>query len=106
MDSSEPYDESLVRKLKGLRKFSTITLKCGFTTDQKLFDWYKSIADGKTAAACKRLVIVLMDEAAGKKTRVLATEAWPSKYRPSDINGKSNEVYIETLELTNEGLEH
>ena len=65
---SEPFDESLVRKLQGLRKFSTITMKRGFTTDQKLFDWYKSIADGKTAAACKRLVIVLMDEASGKKS--------------------------------------
>lgn len=103
---SEPYDESLVRKLKGLRKFSTITLKRGFSTDQKLFDWYKSIADGKIAAAFKRVVIALTDETSGKEKRVLATQAWPSKYRPSDINAKSNEVYIETLELTNEGIEH
>lgn len=95
----------LVRKLLGLRKFSTITLKRGFTTDRRLFDWYKSIADGKTAAARKKVVIVLEDEAGTNKARFVVTEAWPSKYHPSDFNVKSNEVFIETLELTADGLD-
>ena len=46
-----------------------------------------------------------MDEAGADKARFVVTEAWPIKYDPSDLNGKGNEVFIELLELVNEGIE-
>ena len=35
-----------VRKLVGLRKFSNITLKRGYTKNRELWDWYGKIANG------------------------------------------------------------
>ena len=29
---------------------------------------------------------------------------WPSKYDPADLNAKGNDIAIETLEITHEGL--
>ena len=34
------------RKLTGLRKFSNITLKRGFTDNKELWDWYRNILNG------------------------------------------------------------
>ncbi len=31
--------------------------------------------------------------------------AWPCKITWSDLNAKNNEVFIETMELANEGIE-
>ena len=39
------------------------------------------------------------------KARFVVSEAWPTKYDPSDLNAKGNEVLIEVLELVNEGIE-
>jgi phage tail-like protein len=33
------------------------------------------------------------------------SEAWPVKYDPGDLNAKGNDVFIELLELVNEGVE-
>jgi phage tail-like protein len=51
------------------------------------------------------VVIVVKDEAGGDRARFVITEAWPVKYDPSDLNAKGNEVFIEVLELCNEGIE-
>ena len=45
------------------------------------------------------------DETGADKARFVVNRAWPMKYDPSDLNGKGNEVFIETLELCNEGIE-
>ena len=47
----------------------------------------------------------MQDDAGADKARFVVTDAWPTKYDPSDLSGKGNEVYIELLELVNEGIE-
>src|SRR3954452_1300894 len=49
-----------VRKLTGLRKFSNITLKRGYTTNGDLWKWRRNILDGKTDR--RNGSIVLLDE--------------------------------------------
>jgi phage tail-like protein len=49
--------------------------------------------------------IIVIDESGADKASFLVSEAWPTKYDPSDLNGKGNEVFIELLELVNEGIE-
>ncbi len=44
------------------------------------------------------------DEAGQDKAAWELTKAWPCKYDPTDLNGKGNEVAIDTLELCNEGI--
>jgi phage tail-like protein len=98
-------DPMHVRKLSGLTKYGNITLKWGVTESMELFEWHKAIVDGQIANNRKQVAIVVVDEAGSDKARFVVSEAWPMKYDPSDLNAKGNEVFIELLELVNEGIE-
>ncbi|HYU34437.1 MAG TPA: phage tail protein [Thermoanaerobaculia bacterium] len=91
------------RKLPGLNKYSNITLKLGMTDDAELWDWRKKAITGKVER--KNGSIVLLDEAGEEKLRWNFREAWPTKWTGPSFNATGNEVAIETLEITHEGLE-
>ncbi len=91
------------RKLTGLRKPGTITLKRGWTKDQALWDWYKKVIEGKTQRLSGS--IVLLDEARQPAMRWKFRAGLPSKWVGPALNAKGNEVAIETLEITHEGVE-
>ena len=106
IDYREGNEPTHVRKLSGLNKYGNITLKYGVTTDSiQLFNWHKKIVEGQVASNRKKVTIVVMDETGADKARFVVSEAWPVKYDPSDLNAKGNEVFIESLELVNEGME-
>ena len=54
--------------------------------------------------ARRTVVIRVQNEAGEDKAAFEVFKAWPCKYDPSDLNGKGNEVAIDTLELCNEGI--
>lgn len=99
----EGTEPTHVRKLPGLTKFGNVTLKRGITDSLELFNWHKEIASGVVNR--KQIAIIIQDESGQDKARFVVSEAWPVKYDPSDLNAKGNEVFIETLELANEGVE-
>ena len=101
----EGGDSSSVRKLPGQSKVSDITLKRGITDSLDIWNWHKEILAGQIQSNRKQVIIVVQDEAGSDKARFVVTEAWPTKYDPSDLNGKGNEVMIELLEFANEGIE-
>ncbi|MDB5693509.1 MAG: phage tail protein [Alphaproteobacteria bacterium] len=101
----EGTEPSHVRKLTGLTKYGNITLKWGVTNSTELYDWHKKIVAGQVQSNRKAVKIIVMDEAGVDQASFLVSEAWPTKYDPSDLNGKGNEVFIEVLELVNEGIE-
>ena len=105
IDYREGTEPTHVRKLPGLTKFGNITLKRGVTDSQAIYNWHKAIMDGKIGENRKSIAIIVIDEAGGDRARFVISEAWPTKYDPSDLNGKGNEVFIEVLELVNEGIE-
>lgn len=94
--------EPQVRKLQGLRKHSNITLKRGYTDDSRLSDWHSQVKEGKFSKA--EASVVLLDESGKPIQWWKVSQAWPAKYDPGQLNSKSNEVAIQTLELSNEGL--
>jgi len=94
-----------VRKLPGLHKFGNVTLKRGVTGSLELYDWYRQVLNGQIAAARRRVVVVVADETGADQARFVVQEAWPIKYEPSALNAQGGEVFIETLELANEGIE-
>jgi len=107
VDYREGTDPPHVRKLSGLTKYGTITLKWGVTVGASaldLFKWHKAVSAGEPDQR-KQVAIVVQDESGADKARFVVSEAWPTKYDPSDLNAKGNEVFIEVLELTNEGIE-
>lgn len=105
IDYREGTEATHVRKLPGLTKYGNITLKRGVTDSQVIWQWHKDILDGKIGEKRKTVSITVIDEAGKDKARFVVAEAWPTKYDPSDLNAKGNEVFIELLELVNEGIE-
>jgi len=105
IDYREGTDPPLVRKLSGLTKYGNITLKRGITDSLELFGWHQQIVQGGLDNGRKRVIIVVQDETGQDKVRFVVTDAWPVKYDPGDLVAKGNEVFIELLELANEGIE-
>jgi phage tail-like protein len=102
----EGNELTTVRKLKGLNKYGNITLKWGLTDSIELSNWHRMVVDDATplSAARRTVVIRVQNEAGEDKAAWEVTRAWPTKYNPTDLNGKGNEVAIESLELANEGI--
>lgn len=105
VDYREGTDPSHVRKLDGLTKYGNITLKWGVTTSMDLYNWHKAIVAGQIQSNRKNVAIVVQDESGADKARFTVSEAWPVKYQPSALNGKGAEVFVEQLDLANEGFE-
>ena len=105
IDYREGTDPPHVRKLSGLTKYGNITLKRGITDSLELFGWHQQVVQGGLDSGRKRVVIVVQDETGQDKARFVVTDAWPVKYDPGDLVAKGNEVFIELLELANEGIE-
>jgi len=93
-----------VRKLPGLIKYGNLTLKWGITDSLALYDWRKMVEQGKTKDARRNIAVILMDEEGNAASRWEFAEAWPSKYDAPDLDGKGNDVAVETLEIVHEGM--
>ena len=101
----EGTDPLTLRKLAGLTKYGNITLKWGLADAQEIWDWRKLVIDGKMAEARRNGAIVVLDTEGNEVVRWNFINGWPSKYDPADLNAKGNDVAIETLEITHEGLD-
>jgi len=106
VDYREGDDKTMtIRKLAGLNKFSSITLKRGITDDMQLWNWRKQVMQGKMEGARKSGAIILMDDEGNDKSRWEFKEGWPSKWTGPSFNATSNDVAIDTLEIVHEGLD-
>ncbi|MFL6550882.1 MAG: phage tail protein [Povalibacter sp.] len=101
----EGSDRGAIRKLAGLTKHGNVTLKRGLTLSLDLYNWHRQIVTGAVANNRRNLVIVLQDESGTDQVRFLVRDAWPVKYEVGNLNATGNEVFIELLELVNEGVE-
>jgi phage tail-like protein len=101
-EGNEPKHE---RALSGLNKFANVTLKWGITDSKELADWRQLVVDdGPLSAARRHVVIRVADEANVDKAAFEIVNAWPCKYKASDLTGTGNAVAIDTLELCHEGF--
>lgn len=90
-------------KMPGLKSFGNVTLKKGiFANDNKFWDWMSEI---KMNTIMRRTVKVsLLDEAGEPKMVWTLDNAFPTKISGTDLNSQSNEVAVETIEISHEGL--
>jgi phage tail-like protein len=95
-------EEATMRKLPGMKKYTNITLKRGLTDNKDLWTWRKHVLDGRTQRQSG--AVVLLNEARQPALRWTFREGWPAKWDGPSLNGKNNEVAIETLEIAHEGL--
>jgi phage tail-like protein len=92
-----------VRQLMGLRKYSNITFKRGFTRNTELFDWYAAVAAGQPLR--RNGTVVLQDEAHNDVLRFEFANGWINKLEGPHMNASGNEVAIESVEIVHEGLQ-
>jgi phage tail-like protein len=95
-------DEATMRKLPGLRSYSNITLKRGYTENLELWGWRKTTEDGETER--RDGVIILLDEARQPVLRWIFRSGWISKYEGATLNSTTNEAAIESIEIAHEGI--
>ncbi len=103
IDYRDGNETATVRKLPGLRKYSNITLKRGFTQDKELWQWRKTTIDGLTERRSGS--IVLLDEGRNEVLRWNFREGWIIKWEGPALKATANETAIESLEIVHEGLE-
>jgi phage tail-like protein len=98
VDYREGTDAPLsVRKLTGLRKYTNITLKRGYTKNHDLWKWYKNVVNGVSDR--RSGAIVLQDEQHNDVLRWNFVNAWICKWEGPTMNATSNDVSIETIEI-------
>jgi len=103
VDYREGTDVPLsVRKLTGLRKYTNITLKRGYTQNEDLWKWYKNIVNG--ASDRRNGAVVLQDEQHNDVLRWNFVNAWICKWEGPTMNATSNDVAIESLEICPEQI--
>lgn len=91
-----------VRKLVGLRKFSNITLKRGYTTNGELWAWYTNILNGIPDR--RNGSVILMNEAHEDVMRWNFENAWVNKIEGPPFKASGNEVAMESVDLIHEGV--
>ncbi|MBE2200882.1 MAG: phage tail protein [Anaerolinea sp.] len=103
IEHREGGENTTLRKLPGMTKYSNLTLKWGITDDMDLYTWHRQIVRGQIER--RNGSIVLLDRAGQETARWNFFRAWPTKYDGPDLNAEGNDVAIETLELAHEGVE-
>lgn len=89
--------------MPGIVKNSHVTMKKGvFANDNTFWDWYNKIK--MNTIERQNVVIKLLDES-GKPTMTWTlNNAWPTKISSTDLKSDANEVAVESIEISHEGL--
>jgi len=90
-------------KLFGLRKYSNIMLKRGFTLNRELWVWYRNVVNG--VADRRNGSVILLDEEHNDVVRWNFREGWICKWEGAAMNATQNEVAIESIEICVERVE-
>jgi phage tail-like protein len=92
-----------IRYLPGLTRYSRIVLKRGLTVDRTLWDWRRTVVEGRTER--RTVTITLLAHDRTPVLRWVVSEAWPAKWEGPTLIARSSEVAIEALELVHEGFD-
>ena len=96
-------EPNTVRKLPGLTKYANIVLRRGITQDAELWNWRNSVVQGQVDRRNGSIVLLAGD--GNEVVRWNFFDGWISKWEGPTLNAKGNEVALETIEITHEGLE-
>ena len=92
-----------VVKMPGIKKFSDVTMKKGvFKSDNKFWDWFNEIK--MNTVKRKPITISLLDETGAPAMVWTLANAWPNKISGTDMKATGNEVAVETIVISHEGL--
>ncbi len=99
----EGGDNMTVRKFPGKTTYTDIVLKWGMTNTTYLSDWRQQVIEGNVVL--KTGAIVVFDLANSTEVaRWTFVNAWPSKMEGPAFNARGNEIAINTLTISHEGI--
>ena len=104
VEAVEGTEPGVMRRVPALHKTTDVTFKRGVIDAKVLFAWIQSTADREPNTRKDVEIAVLGDRGRVVMRWVLA-RAWIAKIESGGFKAKGNDVAIETLELTNEGIE-
>lgn len=94
------------RKINSTYKVPDVTLKRGVIGETDLYEWLKTVHDGKQDESLRNVTIQLLSE---DRSSVAVTwklsNARPMKYTGPSLNGKGTDVAIEELVISCEDIE-
>lgn len=89
--------------MPGMQTFGDLTLKRGvFAGDNEFYSWWNTVA--LNTVKRRDITISLLNEKHEPVVTWKVKKAWPTKVTSTELNSTSNEVAIETLVLSHEGL--
>jgi phage tail-like protein len=102
-------------KIPGLVKHGNVTLKMGYTRDSTFKDWIREcVSEVRGQIPRANVTIELIDTNVGAPDQVsetiqgdrvwILTNAWVAKYNAPDLDAKTSDVAIESVELAYEEL--
>jgi len=100
-DSTSPEYSKI--NMPGMVKYTDVVLKRGvFKTDNEYYDWLNTIK--LNAVERRDLTISLLDENHAPVVVWKLKNTWPMKIQSTDLKSEANEVAIESLTVSHEGL--
>jgi phage tail-like protein len=94
-----------VRKVPNVHKLDDVTLKRGLIGSNDVFEWLKTVRDGKADA--RDVTISLLDEARQTVATWVLRRAQPKKWAGPTLNAKGGgDVAMEELHLVHEGIDY
>lgn len=94
---------SASRKLPGRSKTGNVVLRRGIDQQFALWNWFRAVRDGDLDR--RDVLVVLLDAERREVRRWTILRAWPAAYAFSTLEGRGNEVVVETLELACESVD-
>jgi phage tail-like protein len=92
-----------VIKMPGIKKFSDVTMKKGIVkSGHKVWDWFNEIKTNTIQR--KSVTISLLDETGAPAMVWTLANAFPNRISGTDLKAQGNEVAVETIQFSHEGL--
>lgn len=90
--------------LPGRVRRGTITLKRGLASNSALLAWYLAVMQGRVKESRRHVSVILYDSQGEQLMRWDFGGAYPHKWVGPTLNSASNDLAIESLELSYESL--
>jgi phage tail-like protein len=95
--------EYVKTQMPGMQTYGDLTLKRGiFAGDNEFYEWWNSVS--LNTIQRRDITVSLLNEEHTPVVVWKIKNAWPTKVTSTDLNSTGNEVAVETLVLTHEGL--
>jgi phage tail-like protein len=94
----------IIRKLPGAMKWQNITLKKAIDSKKDLWDWRHQVETGDIDQARRNGSVVLYDSTHNEVARWNFIAGWASVWKGANLNAGENQVAVEEVTITHEGL--